>query len=410
MKKLFVFLVGGSAGGTATLSLRMGRWLIRHEWDVVYICPKYTDENNIALMKEIGIKTHKWQIKEMVKNFMKEYDHFSEFYFVSYVVDLFLISDSIKKLLNKKTNCYLYVVLDRTLVKGQYINEGNKLKKYILYFANTVNLNYVTKLYKNNNIIFMDESCVSMTEKYYRIQFEDIESKIFRLPMQINDGYSIKEINLNKFIIITAARMAFPFKGYIIGLIKDFAELKKAYSHIELVIIGNGESLYEVEKVIASLDTSISQDIKLPGNVRYDELIKYFSKAHVFVGMGTSILDAVNSGVLSIVVSSFTYQNRAIGMFHENPLTLGEPDNYIDTMSCKKIIETIINIGPENYANLVKMDYNALLENYDINNFMKRLIDLKNINKHPVGSWRDLITIRLINKLSILYNRKKLKK
>ena len=95
------------------------------------------------------------------------------------------------------------------------------------------------------------------------------------------------------------------FKGYLIGLIEWFAESMK---NIYLTIISYGPDEELLSQKIASLPPSVRNRIEWYGKTDYNHLEDYYKKASIYVGMGTTVLDASLRGVVSIPVQAYTYQ------------------------------------------------------------------------------------------------------
>ena len=95
MKKMTVFVIfrSGISGGTATLSIRIGEWLVNNGYEVLYICQNYNDMNNVKTMKKKGIQVYKWGLKEIVDNLSKKYNG-CEFNVLTYSLNEFLFINS----------------------------------------------------------------------------------------------------------------------------------------------------------------------------------------------------------------------------------------------------------------------------------------------------------------------------
>lgn len=60
--------------------------------------------------------------------------------------------------------------------------------------------------------------------------------------------------------ILTAGRAIFPFKGYFMGLIKDFDKLCSEFPDIYLEIVSDGPDIDKIKSFIDSLDESVKRE------------------------------------------------------------------------------------------------------------------------------------------------------
>lgn len=91
--------------------------------------------------------------------------------------------------------------------------------------------------------------------------------------------------------------------------------------------------------------------------------------------MGTTLLDAVNEGVPSIVVQPCTYENRSSGFFHMQPERLAAYED--KSVPAIQYIESVIKMDRSEYVELCKLEYEALKTNYDIDKFCNFLVNDK---------------------------------
>lgn len=381
MKPVFVTLKDDILGGTATLSIRIGEYLVKNGYEVIYVTQVFNDVNNLKLMNEKGIIVYKWDIRNIYFNLFQRYNN-RTLIFLTYTLHEFLFIENLRNFLNIKKNI-LYVVQIYGLILA--INQ-NIITKAI---AKRTFFPIIKKMLNNDNVIFMDKQSIIQTEKYYGFDIENKESLVFHLPMKTKklELQLIEDkLNIELFNILTIARAEFPFKGYIIGLIDDFNELCNIYNNITLTIIAFGPDESQISEKVRQLPASIKNKINLVGQTPYDELYKFFNQAHLFLGMGTTILDAANHGVPSIAVQPYTYENNSSGFFHEQPEFLGGyEDKSIPAISyMKKVIE----MSNEEYLELCQMEHRALEENYDISTLANYLINIEeDINPKTISDF-----------------------
>jgi len=397
MKEIFVIFRSGISGGTATLSMRIGECLVCKGYEVIYICQIINDENNVRSMEDKGIKVYQWKLKDAGRK-LSEYYRDCKLNVLTYSLNEFIFIESLKNRININKNV-LYIVHHYGLVKG-------KDKKYI--FIKSINkfyLKIIETYLNNNNIIFMDQISINETEKFYKFKIHNAQDLIFNLPIQVerlNLDKIEQKCKLETFNILTIARADFPFKGYIMGLIDDFRKLCTTYDDIKLTIITFGKNEVEVHKKIKELPYTIQKKINIIGQTPYEKLNEYFEKTHIYLGMGTTLLDAVNQGVPSLAMQQYTYNNYSSGFFSTQPnFLVGYPN--IDLSACI-YIEKVKKMSVSDYRELCIKEHKALLEHYNIDSVIRFLqrdnktADMKFITHMQILMYRFLEQILLIFK------------
>lgn len=379
MKPVFVILKDDILGGTATLSIRIGEYLVSEGYDVLYITQILNDMNNLKAMQEKGIKVFQWELNKISINISQMYNE-EKLVFITYSLNEYFHVEKFKDILNIWKSI-TYVVHSHGLIRG------NMQSTIIKSVAKKLYHKILNKMLSSNSVIFMDKQSIIETEKYYEFNIDNKESLVFHLPMKTKklELQLIKDkLNIESFNILTIARADFPFKGYIIGLIDDFSELYNMYNNITLTVIAFGEDEGQISEKVRQLPNSIQKKINLIGQTPYDELYKYFNQTHLFLGMGTTILDAVNYGVPSITVQAYTYENNSSGFFHEQPEFLGGYEYKVT--SAKDYIIKVIEMPDEEYLELCQKEHKVLEEKYNICTLANYLINIEQDDKPRVIS------------------------
>lgn len=392
-----VIFRSGISGGTATLSIRIGEWFLENGYEVLYICQECNDCNNVKIMNNMGIKVHKWQLPEIKKLFKQNYGD-NKFIALTYSLDEFIYVESLRKEINIVENI-LYVVSYSGLVKGANYNS------IIKYLIKKFYGHLITKLNNSKCIVYMDTEQYKFDELYYNIYKKFKEPIVYFLPIKLkiyNTSSIIKKTELNSFNILAIARADFPFKGYLLGLIDDFSILLSKHSYITLTIVAFGKNERDIIAKINSLPHQIKSQIKYIGQTPYNDLPKYFSISRLYIGMGTTLLDAVNEGVPSIVVQPCTYENRSSGFFHMQPERLAAYED--KSVPAIQYIESVIKMDKTEYSNLCKTEYESMKKYYDIDNFCKfillneRIVKSSNLSKVEIIIHNMLMRLNLIIK------------
>lgn len=372
MNNIFIIYRSGLSGGTGTLSVNIGRYLKEKQYEVIYICKEENDDGNSKQLKEMGIKVYCWDNNFILKKLNRIYKTDSNYYVITYS----LIEYVITKIMFYNTKNNVKIILYLANINGLLIPKK-------LYFLKSI-IKYIILYYdKKFEIFYMHNDQIEATEKYYEIKIKNRDYKIIRLSTkikEINVNEIIKKTRNNKYVFLSILRAEFPFKGYILGLLDDYEKLAKQYIKIELYIITFGKDKYKVLERIGKMEKKIQDSIFVIGQTSYNELDKYYNKANLYIGMDTTVLDAANMGVPSIVSKKFTYKNETIGLFHDNPLFENTAIKY-DTY---EIMRNFLNMTKEEYLVVVEKTYRSLKEYYDINKNYYKLLNifkLENVNE-----------------------------
>ena len=171
--------------------------------------------------------------------------------------------------------------------------------------------------------------------------------------------------------ILTVARAIFPFKGYIIGLLDDFIKLCDSFDDIELHIVSFGEDYEILIDKINNLPEKVRKKVKLDNGLKMEEIRSELKKTYVYIGMGTTILDAADEAVPCIVSAHTTMKNECIDFFHRCPMVISQQS---PGQPAYGLLQKILSVKDEEYKIMKADTYRAYKDNYDIDIMMQRLI------------------------------------
>lgn len=305
----------------------------------------------------------------------------------------------------KKNGCYVSSFQDYNLVESLCITdsiisfsmandifkkEDVKILYYVLHPYSTklcnrrvINILWakpIIKSIKDTHLIFMDEETRRYSDEYYSdIDFS--RTNVVRLGLQV-PPFDLNERKRTyqkaKFTIITVSRFDFPFKGYVCGLIDTYIKLKEVYSNIELIIIGDGEGRKVIEEKIKKLPGNIGLDINLVGHLEYSSIGKYMKNANLFVGMGTTVLDAAKYGVPGIIATAYQMDDYSSGFFVSDYTCLGKLIDEIgaNRFHFRELIEQVYMMKEEAYLKFSKQNYDVLIQNYGLDKAMYQMFNI----------------------------------
>jgi glycosyltransferase involved in cell wall biosynthesis len=256
------------------------------------------------------------------------------------------------------------------------INKAEKFKSEIL-----------NKINENNELLFMDSECYEYCKSYYKYKDKELKKNIILLSFnckEYDDNFVERRLNKNIKHLLTVARFEFPFKGYVIGLLKVFAKLSEENDNVVLDIVGYGEGEELVKKTIK--DYKLESKVNCVGKTSYEELQKYYQDAYIYVGMGTTLLDAANNSLPGIIVASYQYETEIRGEWYKNCLIVGE----ISKGNQRKdmlydLIKEILSYTPEQYREVCIKTHKAFEQNYSIDTNFKRIVDLNSLQKTSIS-------------------------
>ena len=226
------------------------------------------------------------------------------------------------------------------------------------------------KYLSHSNKFFMSKEILNLNQKYFNSDFSS--SKVFPLPI---NNISDKDFNRlpKKYKIISVGRLV-SFKTYNNYMIDVIEDLINSGYNVTYDIYGDGPLMNElVEKI---KNKSLQKHITLHGKVSYDKLKDIFSDAYIFVGMGTSVLEASFCSVPSVVAQEKINNPLSQGYIYNMPeYNCGE---YIQGMKKIKVYDLIldlINKNDKDYNLECKKTYDYV-QKYSIDNVMHEFLNL----------------------------------
>ncbi len=362
-KLIFVYTLD-FAGGAETLLLRMCKWLKSNKLE----CEIWSyGQNNKELIEElrtnnVTITYFGWNDKKKIEKMIeKESENTIYIYFV---FEDFMMMEWINgKIKGSSMNNILYVIHLNQLLKVRSVKSEFIKKKLKAYYKKIV-----VKLVDDNRVFFMDYSCVEKFMEYYEIS-DDMKQKvsIIPLPIIIDEGQK-PDIEKIEYDILAASRTEFPFKGYLLGLVDDFRILKSKYPEIKMLIISDGPDKNDLKKKI---ENGSKDGISWIPFVPYEKYSEYVKKGKLFIGMGTSVLDAVNACRPALMVLPFSTECRAVDYFDSDPLEIASNTAEKDSI---QMIENVMCMDDAAYAIWCVKSKETLKQYYDIDNIMPQII------------------------------------
>ncbi len=200
----------------------------------------------------------------------------------------------------------------------------------------------LTQFYSVKDLFFvLTNSSIEIINQTFLFKIK--KYKVIPIPLEIK----AELITSHKNYILSVARMSYD-KMYVKSLISDFSKfILETQSSLDLVLVGDGELFSEVEKIVFLQNDFCQKRIHLIGKKYNDELQDLFKNCKIFVGMGTSLLNAAAYGKISIMATNDPkYQEFGIGIFgeHEDNDSFGQMNNFSKIHSFEYYLNYIENI------------------------------------------------------------------
>ena len=195
------------------------------------------------------------------------------------------------------------------------------------------------------NIIFMNELCKNEHEKILGIDFSG--SSIIPLAVNVSDvlrdAVSLRIVSVGRLV---------DFKMYNFFMLDVIKSLRNNTGlDFEYHVYGDGECLEDLLLKVERL--GLSQCVFFHGSIPYSQLPNIFKEAWLFVGMGSSLIEAAAYGVPSIIVVESEERPLTYGFIHETEgLNSGEFNSNLELYSIEDKIMLLVSLDENEYENL----------------------------------------------------------
>ena len=179
----------------------------------------------------------------------------------------------------------------------------------------------VEKYIKRGNFISMDDMTIQCAQEFYgqALNIGREDCKVIYISVDTSGVESVnREQVINNFKkprILAISRADFSMKGYLIGLLEWFAGTEIKEVCLDIVTYGPDEDA--IKKMVGQLPLDKKNRIRLYGKTDYDELDGIIKNSIVYVGMGTTLLDAAERGIISVPAEPHTDKLSISGFFTE---------------------------------------------------------------------------------------------
>lgn len=275
--------------------------------------------------------------------------------------------------------------------QNEYFNSGGR----VYYFQQVIKEKLISL--KGGNWVFFNE--VNRSFFCDELKIKDIENaKVLPIGIVTREKRSIDQVVEKKIVSINNL---VPFKTYVELVIRSVAKMKKSGIIVHYDIYGAGSEKKRLEKL--SEELKIQNQIFFKGSIEYSHFEQILSKAKVFVGSGTALLESAMLGVPSVIGIENNINNETYGCLK---VVVGFSYNE-DEIGLKKedITELLIRIcsldvKDEEYRSISNAERNKAKE-FSIDKTaegFKDLVDAELISENLCIGWLD----RFLSVFSIL--------
>lgn len=360
-------------GGLQTLMVRIAKWCNRNNISSL-IMYETADDNMLRMCESENVECVKVENNKQKKICLEKFviKH-KTIKLITFELPEFLDYEYIRLKFFKTVE--MHHLIYNVSVNGMIF--GKNFKALLGKAIYQVYRNISKRIYFNNQVIFMDDETCESALNYYGIQDSRRSEKVFLLPMFVDKN--VKHLFPEQRSILTVTRADFPYKGYVIGLIDDFAKLLEEFPDIELKIVAFGKDLDILKKKIEDQHDIVRNRIVLYDQLSLQEIKELLKKTYLYIGMGTTVLDAANEGVPTIVSWHSTMKNECNGLFHDNPRVVGRGKTKAPG---EDIIRKVLLFDKEDYLKCSVLTYSEYVNNYDIDNVLPRLLYFTPLKKN----------------------------
>ena len=248
----------------------------------------------------------------------------------------------------------------------------------------------------------MSKICLRNACDLLKLNLPNSDEYVFNLPIRIKewDDADINAIRKHTpFTITTITRMDFPFKGYVLGLLGWFTLNAEKYN-LQLTIIGEGSDSGELMAVMNNMSDNLLSRITYIKNVPYNQLCSVFFKTDLYIGMGTTLIDAANDLTIAIPVKAYTRELLVDGLFSDNidSILAEQGSGDFDELFMK-----VYSSSEDEFVNFIKHQYTMLKSAYDIQK-MTHFVSNTSYKKHVIGFFQ-MLYMNSINRLSAIFHK-----
>lgn len=190
--------------------------------------------------------------------------------------------------------------------------EGSRTTLYVLEdrILGPDRLEFVDQMNDAGLVITMNDACAAGHRESYGYRLSPSPEVI---PLAVDLPRRIHATVRDGVSILAVARLH-PMKEYVFGLVDAVAILRKeGCGDVRLTVVGDGPLKAGLIALVRK--HGLEAHVRFAGTVAPSELPAYYSEADIFVGMGTTLLEASSHRVASVVAIGHCPEFKSPGFF-----------------------------------------------------------------------------------------------
>ena len=258
-------------------------------------------------------------------------------------------------------------------------NPSNKIRAYFIIphftgcniypeqafrlLRNKVNC-YMASVYKkwifSGTLIYCSPSHIEVIEQCYNIEIPSELKQLTPESMYSQKTFDKDEVekrfDSDTFNIVSAGRFDFPHKGFMVGLVREFPEIKRLNPKAVLYFVGEGSGQKLLEEEIDKLDSSISKDIHILGMMPLEKLLEFYKTCQLSISVAGCATHGAKIGLITLPARHYTYSCEVYGFLPESK------GHFTDTSPGEPVlpyIKKVLSMSKEEYVRYSEMAFES---------------------------------------------------
>lgn len=280
----------------------MSNWLVKRNHQVRLLIQDEGDLDHLldekVVIKKIGLKYYLLYLPFICKRVVKKPFYKSIDVIYSFEGTTVWLSSIL----------YKYMTTKPVFLSGVY--QPNEYDSYTK-FENKYYRRLIVSYLDERSLVFMNNANLISVEQNLNWKFK--KTKILPIPVEVERFRDIKRDPI-KFKIVSIGRLV-DFKSYNLLMVDIVRQLIEEGIPVSYHIYGYGSLENQIRERISLLD--LNKHVFLEGKLPYSKMSEVLTDAYVFIGMGTSIIEASLCKVPSILAIFCDENSETYGLFHE---------------------------------------------------------------------------------------------
>jgi len=350
-------------GGIETLILRIANWLVVEGYELTIILRKKGEIaehiNHKVTVIELGKTYRLLYLPYFSKKVLKKCNFYNFDYIMSF---------------HPRSNWIAANLIDNLNLKSKYVTGVYHPRAYFnhdLHLSEKICYKYLLSHQNSDSILFMNDE----TKLHHQVNLSTVFPKSIIWPLPVEER-KIEERKISKYKFVSIGRFA-KFKTYNIYMMSIIRKLLDEGFEIIYEIYGSGELEKYMKEEIRRF--SLEKNVFLKGNLDYSSFSKVLESAYLFIGMGTSVIEASFCKVPSLVAIENAKKSISYGFLHQLPYyNVGEKNSNLKENDVYALIKNLLSLDEKSY-NLISNEAYQYVQVYSLTNLMPKW--LKQINK-----------------------------